>query len=146
MTNRQPDSRTGARLNTVRVEEHGGAAVVAVRGHLDTANAPLLRDALAWAVTCHERVVVDLSGAETIDRAGLRVIIAAQQRAQSRAVQLCFTAPSPRLLVALCRLRAAGMQDTVEAPAAHAEADVDRAVGFTLPPPRSPLPFDGALA
>jgi anti-sigma B factor antagonist len=146
MADRQPDSRTGGRLHTVRVEERGGAAVVAVRGYIDAGSASLLRDALAWAVTCHERVVVDLSSAETIDRAGLSVIIAAQERAQSRAVQLCFTAPSPRLLIALCQMRSAGMPETAETPSALADAEVDSGAGFTLPQPRSPLAFDGALA
>jgi anti-sigma B factor antagonist len=146
MTERQPATPTGARLNTVRVEERGGAAVVTVRGFIDAGTASLLRDALAWAITCHDRVVVDLSSAETIDRAGLSVIIAAQDRAKSRAVQLCFTAPSPRLLIALCQMRAADTPDLVETPTAPAETEPDEGAAFTLPQARSPLQFDGALA
>jgi anti-sigma B factor antagonist len=146
MTDRQPVSPGGAPLSTVRVEERGGAAVVAVRGHLTAATAPLLRDALAWAVTCHERVVVDLSSTETIDRAGLSVIIAAQQHARSRAVPLCFTAPSPQLLIALCQMRAAGVPDTDEVPAARPDAEAVSDARFTLPRPRASLQFDAAAA
>ncbi|WP_328474861.1 STAS domain-containing protein [Actinoplanes sp. NBC_00393] len=94
-----------AGLATVRIGEHDRAAVVAVRGQIDAGSAPLLRDALGWAIAGHERVVVDLSGADHIDRAGLSVIIAEQARATTRGVQLCFTAPSPQLLTALCALR-----------------------------------------
>ncbi|GAA0434879.1 hypothetical protein Aca07nite_00030 [Actinoplanes capillaceus] len=125
-------------LNTVRIEERGGAAVVAIRGRIDATSARLLRDALAWAVSCHERVVVDLSRAVYIDRAGLSVLIAAQDRANTRTVQLCFTAPSPRLLSSLCELRAAQVLTAAEPAAARPEPQPG---GFTLPRPSAALRF-----
>ncbi|MEV4281462.1 STAS domain-containing protein [Actinoplanes xinjiangensis] len=133
-----------ARPDTVRIEETAGAAVVAVRGGIDAAAAPVLRDALTWAVGCHDRVVVDLSKAVHIDRTGLSVLIAAQDLASSRAVQLCFTAPSPLLLSALGDLRAAEMLMPVDAahPCQAPPSDRD---GFTLPrPARLTLQFDAA--
>lgn len=139
------DRQPAARLSTVRVEERDGAAVVSVRGHLDATSAPLLRDALAWAVTCHERVVIDLSRAETIDRTGLSVIIAAQQRARTRAVQLSCTAPSPQLLIALSRIRTADVPDPDATPG-PASTEVESEASFTLPRTRSRLRFDGAAA
>jgi anti-sigma B factor antagonist len=141
MTDRRPAPPT-PQLNTVRVDEHSGTAVVAIRGDLDAGTAPLIRDALAWAVSCHTRVVVDLSAAESIDRTGLSVIIAAQDRAGSRAVQLCFSAPSPQLLTALCRMRASEMLASVDAPTVRTEAWSEGGAEFTLPRVRRPVPFD----
>lgn len=106
--------------DTVRIEERGGAAVVTVRGNVDAASAPLLRDALAWAVTCHDRIVVDLSLAGNIDRAGLSVLSVAQDRAGHRGVQLCFTAPSALLLTALCEIRTSTDPASFTLPAAPA--------------------------
>ncbi|MEU8238326.1 STAS domain-containing protein [Actinoplanes missouriensis] len=133
-------------VDTVRIEERGGAAVVAVRGHLDAGSAPLLRDALAWAVTCHERVVVDLSRGGSIDRAGLSVLIAAQDRAASRAVQLCFTAPSPQLLSALCEMRAGEMLAAVDATAPRPQLQPCDDAGFSLPRPSRRLCFSPRTA
>jgi len=137
-----PTTTPAARgLNTVRIEERGGAAVVAVRGCVDTGSAPLLRDALAWAVTCHNQGVVDLSRAASIDRTGLSVLIAAQDRANSRAVQLCFTAPSPQLLSALCEMRAAEMLTAAGPPPVRPGPHPDSEAGFTLPRPSARLRF-----
>jgi anti-sigma B factor antagonist len=150
MTHRQPatSEKTSAsgRLNTVRVDEHGGAAVVAIRGRIDAGTAPLIRDALAWAVSCYARVVVDLSAADYIDRSGLSVIIAAQDHASHRAVHLCLSAPSPQLLAALCRMRAGETLTTADALTHRAEAAADDEAEFTLPQVRNPLLFDIAAA
>jgi anti-sigma B factor antagonist len=150
MTDRQlatpANSRASTGLTTVRVDEHAGTAVVAIRGHIDAGTATLIRDALAWAVSCHARVVVDLSAAESIDRAGLSVIIAAQDRAGDHAVQMCFSAPSPQLLTALCAMRASEMLATVDAPAVRTDAWADGGAGFTLPRVPQPLQFDGVAA
>jgi anti-sigma B factor antagonist len=145
MTDRRP-AFAPPQLNTVRVDEHGGTAVVAIRGHINAGTAPLIRDALAWAVSCHTRVVVDLSAAVSIDRAVLSVIIAAQDRAGSRAVQLCFSAPSPQLLTALCRMRASEMLTPVDARTIPPEACHENGAAFTLPRVRRPLRFDVAPA
>jgi anti-sigma B factor antagonist len=131
--------------DTVRIEERGGTAVVTVCGRIDAAAVPLLRDALHWAVGCHERVVVDLSGAVHIDRTGLSLLIAAQDLASSRAAQLCFTAPSPLLLSALCDLRAADMLGTVDAGTPRPAGQPIHGGGFTLPRQARPvLEFDTA--
>jgi anti-sigma B factor antagonist len=140
MTDRRP-APAPPQLNTVRVDEHGGTAVVAIRGHIDAGTAPLIRDALAWAVSCHTRVVVDLSAAVSIDRAGLSVIVAAQDRAGSRAVQLCFSDPSPQLLTALCRMRASEMLTSVDTRTVRTEACYESGAEFTLPRVRRPLRF-----
>jgi anti-sigma B factor antagonist len=137
-------ARSGPRdLDAIRIEEHGGAAVLTVRGGIDASTASVMRDVLGWAVGCHERVVVDLSQAAHIDRTGLSVLIAAQDGANSRAVQLCFTAPSPLLLTALCELRAAELIAPVDPGTSRPAPDPGRAMTFTLPRPgRSVLAFD----
>jgi anti-sigma B factor antagonist len=122
-------------LDAVRIEERGGAAVVTVRGGIDAGSASLMRDSLTWAVGCHERVVVDLSRAARLDRTGLSVLIAAQDRADSRAVQLCFTAPSAQLLAALCDLRAGEALAAVDRTTPRPAPPGSGPAGFTLPGP-----------
>ncbi|WP_436534642.1 STAS domain-containing protein [Actinoplanes sp. HUAS TT8] len=117
----------------ITIDEHGGAAVITIRGALDADAAPALREALAGAATSHRRVVVNLSGASHIDRIGLSVLIAAQDRANSDAVQLCFTAPSPALLAALCDLRAEDLLATLDPDLSRPAPPALRPAGFSLP-------------
>ncbi|XVU22996.1 STAS domain-containing protein [Actinoplanes sp. CA-054009] len=121
--------------SVVTIDEHGGVAVVRIRGGIDAAAAPVLRDALSWAVDCHQRVVVDLSGAVRIDRAGLSVLLVTQDRANGRAVQLCFTAPSPSLLSILSELRAEDLLAAVDPPSPMATGRAARRSSFSLPRP-----------
>jgi anti-anti-sigma factor len=138
-----PETVTASAMNTsaspgpdtVRIEDRDGTVVLAVHGGIDAVTASSVRDALAWAISRHERVVVDLSRAASIDRAGLGVLIAAQDRANSRAVQLCFTAPSPQLLTALCDLRADEALAAVDGGASPREPQPADELGFTLPRP-----------
>ncbi|KUL22821.1 hypothetical protein ADL15_47395 [Actinoplanes awajinensis subsp. mycoplanecinus] len=119
-------------------------AVVSVRGGIDASTASVMRDVLSWAVGSYQRVVVDLSRAAHLDRSGLGVLIAAQDSANSRAVQLCFTAPSPLLLAALCELRATETLVPVTAGVSRAPSVSRPATTFTLPGPgRSVLAFEG---
>lgn len=64
------------------VEEHGNATVVHVRGELDLASAPQLRevliDVLAEKPSTH--LIVDLSGVGFMDSTGIGVIVGAHQR------------------------------------------------------------------
>lgn len=57
-----PVTAAGPDLDMVRIGERGGAAVVTIRGAIDVASASLLRDALSWAVGCHDRVVGPFPG------------------------------------------------------------------------------------
>ncbi|MET0416246.1 MAG: STAS domain-containing protein, partial [Actinoplanes sp.] len=90
-------------------DERDGTAFLRIEGGIDAATAAGLRDMLAWAVDHHDRVVVDLSLAESIERHGLSVLIQSQDRAHRRAHALCFAEPSSALLDALVALRADGM-------------------------------------
>lgn len=115
------------------IEERGGTAVVTVHGSLDADTAPALRAVLTEAVGDHRRVVVNLSGATHIDRLGLAVLIAAQDHANSGAVQLCFSAPSPALLSALCDLRAEELLTTIDPALSRPAPPAAWSPGFSLP-------------
>jgi anti-anti-sigma regulatory factor len=92
--------------DTIRVTEHAGVAVVTIRGGIDVAAVPVIRDVLGWAVEHHHRVVVDWSQAARIDRDGLGLLLTMQDRAHQRDVDLCFTPVPSALLAALRQLRA----------------------------------------
>lgn len=77
---REPVS--GDRLMIQRKREPG-ALVLALFGELDLATAPRLRNAFEAAESAGAtRLTVDLRGLEFIDAAGLRVLLAANRRAQ----------------------------------------------------------------
>jgi anti-anti-sigma factor len=70
--------------------------VLELHGELDLAGAPLLSSALDRAETDERGILVlDLEDLEFIDSAGLRVILAAHERARARGAELALT-PGPR--------------------------------------------------
>ena len=105
-----PARRTAVARRTcpemIRIAEHSGVSVVTIRGGIDVASAPVIRDVLGWAVEHHDRVVVHCADVENIDRDGLGLLIAMQDRAQQRDVELRFTALSSELMAALRQLNA----------------------------------------
>lgn len=128
-----PAPRTG--LNAIRIAEHAGVAVVTIRGALDAAATSALRDTLGWAVDHHDRVLVDWSMAGTVDRDGLGLVVAMQDRAHHRDVELRFTAPSPRLAAGLRALNADHLFITsATAGGGMSSVAVDQP-GFALPRP-----------
>jgi anti-sigma B factor antagonist len=71
----------------VEVARDGEAVVIALRGELDIATAPLLESALEHAAaTGADRTVVDLHRLRFMDAAGLSVVLAADRRLASRLV------------------------------------------------------------
>jgi anti-sigma B factor antagonist len=69
---------------TVRIEQHGDAAVVVPTGELDLATAPALESALARAFEGDGagHVVLDLRELEFIDSSGLRTLLTARRQAE----------------------------------------------------------------
>jgi anti-sigma B factor antagonist len=63
-------------------EECGNATVVHVRGELDLASAPVVREALVrvLAASPSTHLIVDLGGVEFIDSTGIGVLVGAHQR------------------------------------------------------------------
>ena len=70
-----------------------GHVVVAVRGDVDIATAPTLRERLQEAVEQHAAVVVDLVGVGFMDSTGLGVLVASYNRARARGGQLVVARP-----------------------------------------------------
>jgi len=66
--------------------EHGGVAILALRGELDLATVPRARELLVRLITDHrgEVVVVDVRGVDFADSLGLGVLVGAQRRARSQ--------------------------------------------------------------
>lgn len=75
----------------------GGDAIVTLRGDLDIAHAPsvreLLRDLLS--ATGARRVILDLSGVESCDANGLAVLVGGYRRARRRGIVLVLAGPRP---------------------------------------------------
>ncbi|SDT27895.1 STAS domain-containing protein [Actinoplanes derwentensis] len=95
--------------SAIRVSEHDGFAVVAVRGDIGRRMVPGLRDVLSWAVDHHPGVVVDLAGVTGIDRDGLALLLQSQDRAHLRHSDVCFAQPSADLVDSLALLQADAM-------------------------------------
>ncbi len=75
------------------------ATVVAVRGQVDVATAPELRQILTEVQFSGERdVIVDLDGVEFLDSFGLGVLLGAVRRARAHGRDFVVVCSRPRLL------------------------------------------------
>lgn len=79
----------------VEQSDHGQAIVLALRGELDLATVPSLRDHLLEAVRTHQSVVLDLAGLTFLDSTGLGLLVSAVKRLSARNGTLVVAAPSP---------------------------------------------------
>lgn len=79
----------------ISVRRGDGRIVVAVRGECDVLTAPLLRDRLLELAGQSARTVVDLSGLEFLDCAGLRALLVGRRLAELLGGALVIAAPSP---------------------------------------------------
>jgi anti-anti-sigma factor len=70
-----------------------------VRGELDIAAAPLLRDRIAEAVAGGgTEIVCDMAGVNFVDSSGLSVLVSAHKRALAGAVRFVLANPQRQLL------------------------------------------------
>lgn len=82
----------------LRLSEDRGWTVLAVRGVIDVATAPELRQALQEVqFGGSTRVLVDLSEVELIDSFGLGVLVGARKRARSHDGDIALVITSARL-------------------------------------------------
>lgn len=88
------DVEPPTRQMDVLVSTSGTAHVVTARGDIDMASAPALRTAVARTIESADAtgamVVLDLSGVQFLDSAGLAVLVWAHQAAASRYVVSTF--------------------------------------------------------
>lgn len=69
----------------VTLTKEGAAAVITVRGRLDTMSAPELEQKLTeWISGGSIRLILDLAGLEYISSAGLRILLSAAKKASAQ--------------------------------------------------------------
>ena len=88
----------GARLRTLLLAQAGGP-LLRVTGQIGLRSAGILEDALRlpWAVRSLHTVRVDLGGVSSCDSQGLAVLLAADQRARERGVELLLLNVPPQM-------------------------------------------------
>lgn len=103
----------------VRTETRDGAAVVSPVGEIDMSCSPELRVALQQALLQKPRaLVVDLSGAPSIDSSGVATLIEAMRETQGRDIPLvlCGLAARVRAVLEIARLDSVfRLEDDVDA-------------------------------
>jgi anti-sigma B factor antagonist len=85
----------------IETEARRDAAMVRVRTEIDATVADPLRRALAEAADRYGNVVLDLTGAPTLDSAGLGALVRAHRHARQRNAVLCLAAPSRYVMTVL---------------------------------------------
>jgi len=80
-------------LFSAEVTQGDGEVVVAVRGEIDIATAPVLWETLADVLPDTTRLVVDLSETEFIDSTGLGVLVRALKRLRHHGGDLVLRSP-----------------------------------------------------
>ena len=68
---------------TIEAAEHGTTTLLVLRGELDIATSPQLRDELVRVIGDGRRIVVDLEGLGFIDSVGLGILVSGLKRARS---------------------------------------------------------------
>lgn len=90
----------------VRLSDADHHCLVEVRGEIDLATAPALREQLREVLDrCPSAVVVDLHGVPFLDSTGLGVLIAAFKRSAAVGVPLCLVRPQRIVANALSLVR-----------------------------------------
>jgi anti-sigma B factor antagonist len=73
---------------SIGVERGEAATLVVLRGDLDLATAPELRECLVKVIDEGERVVIDLEAVGFLDSAGLGILVGGLKRARTRGGEL----------------------------------------------------------
>lgn len=84
---------TSAGLATIEFESLPRATVVRVRGEVDMSNADRIHDDLASRIGEAPWMIVDLSGCDYLDSAGLGVIARIHARCRARGTQMRVVVP-----------------------------------------------------
>jgi anti-sigma B factor antagonist len=72
----------------ITVEQEGPATLVVLRGDLDLATAPELRECLVKVIGEGARIVVDLEAVDFLDSAGLGILVGGLKRARTQGGEL----------------------------------------------------------
>jgi anti-sigma B factor antagonist len=82
----------------IDVEHHGATTLLALRGELDLATAPRLRDALIEAIDTGTHIVVDLELVGFVDSVGFGVLVGGLKRARTHGGDLVLVCSSRTVL------------------------------------------------
>ena len=82
----------------IAVERHENATLVVLRGDLDVATAPDLRECLVKVIGEGERIVVDLEAVGFLDSAGLGILVGGLKRARTHGGELELVCTSGEVL------------------------------------------------
>jgi len=82
----------------------GGGVIVNVHGEIDLSNAAIVRDSIAAAVPNLPVVVVDLSGTEYLDSAGIAMLFRLAERLGYNRQELRLVVPASAPIRAVVRL------------------------------------------
>ena len=116
-----------AELATITFESLGRATVARIRGEVDMSNADLLHDELSSHIGEASWLVLDLSGCDYLDSAGLSVIARIHARCRARGKQMRVVVPTTAATVDRA-LSIAGMDGLLR---------VDRSIDEALAPARA---------
>jgi anti-sigma B factor antagonist len=83
---------------TIDAETHDASALLMLRGDLDLATAPALREALIEVLRGCKSVVVDLEGVGFVDSAGIGILLGGLKRARSQGGELELVCTSRQVL------------------------------------------------
>jgi anti-sigma B factor antagonist len=82
----------------LEVGEHGGVAVVTVRGEIDLGSAHRVRDAVLELLhDGHRRLVLDLAAVEFLDSVGLGMLVASLKRTRALGGELALVVTRERV-------------------------------------------------
>jgi anti-sigma B factor antagonist len=82
----------------ISVESHGPTTLVALRGDLDLATAPDLRECLVKVIDEGTRIVVDMETVGFLDSAGLGVLVGGLKRVRAHEGSLRLVCTQERIL------------------------------------------------
>lgn len=101
------------RIDVRREEDR---VVLSIHGELDLASAPLLQSEIESVETEGATLVLDLEDLEFVDSTGLRIILAAHDRAQERGQEFAVTRGSRQVQRLLSITRAGEHLRIIESP------------------------------
>jgi anti-sigma B factor antagonist len=82
----------------ITVERHNATTLVVLRGDLDLATAPDLRECLVEVIDEGARIVIDLEAVDFLDSAGLGILVGGLKRARTAGGELELVCSSREVL------------------------------------------------
>jgi anti-sigma B factor antagonist len=92
-------------VSAVEIHSHGGVTVAALPADVDVANAELVRDEIALAVTNEARgLVIDFGATRYLDSAGIEIVFQLREQLANRRQRLALRVPADSQLTRVLSL------------------------------------------